>query len=253
MDIFHNLKGQVNSLNIILTLLIVGLIVLNRRKRIAGFVLIGASIVTFLLFSTPFIPSSLIANKESKYPYFDAHQSITLGDDSVFVVVLAGGHTSDDRLSPTSQLSSSSLGRLVEGVRLIQTLPKSTLVTCGPPGVDNTGLAHVYKRSAMDLGLSDQRIRVLEGGNTTHQEAMLFRSAFGDRYPVVVVTDACHMERAMNFFESEGMRAAAAPCNFIIKKENAAFGLGFLPSIENLRMMDKVIHEFFGTVKAAII
>src|SRR5690554_7147958 len=53
------------------------------------------------------------------------------------VVVLGGCHASDATMSPAAQLCTSSLFRLVEGLRILEANPQALLFVSGYKGTDN--------------------------------------------------------------------------------------------------------------------
>lgn len=251
MDLFFNaLKGQVNSLNLIILLSVLAFLFYRTHRRRAGTVLTFFTVALFILFSTNYLPGYLIGRLESQ------HQTFVIGSvnagDHIFIHVLGGGYNLDQKLPALGQLSLGSLGRLCEGIRIHKLLKKSTLVVSGNIASGDASMASVIRKAAISLGVDSLRIEMLEAPATTREEAQVFAERFGSRANVIVVTDAVHMPRAMKFFEEEGIRATAAPTNYLIKKDDNPFDLKWLPSVENFLLMDRVWREFFGSVKAIL-
>ena len=71
------------------------------------------------------IRDRLIEPLEYQYPPFDIE--MTEGQ-ARWVVVLGGGHERDIRLPANSQLSDTTLARLVEGIRVQRLMPTSKLI-----------------------------------------------------------------------------------------------------------------------------
>ena len=249
MDLFFNaLKGQFNSLNFFFILISIAFLLLQvKRKKAAKFVFIFAFIF-FSLTSTAYLPRYLITKMESKFVPFIGDQ-FPHRDDTVFIQSLGGGYTVDPRLEPTGQLSWVSLGRLAEAIRIARMFDKSVLVVSGNIASGGESMASVSRKAAIQLGWEDKRIINLETPATTQQEAIAFTQRFGKKVNLIVVTDAIHMPRAMKFFREQGITPFPAPTNYLIKKDETLFSLGWIPSAENLQLMDRVWREYLGSIK----
>lgn len=252
MDLFLNaLKGQVNTLNILI--LVLGLSVtagiLNKRK--IAKIIFGTAFLFFVLTFTEYLPYYLVHRMESEYPPFDA---TVFSDTSqhIFIHVLGGGYTFDDRLPASAQLSQVSLGRLSEGLRVSNQLRGSKLVFSGWRVSGSESMAVVMKRAAMSLGTDPSRIEVMEEPRTTSEEARSFAETFGRGVTLILVTDAIHMRRAMDSFKRQGVDAHAAPTNYLAREHDNPYRFPWMPSIENPMMMDRVLREWLGNFKTSI-
>lgn len=111
-----------------LALLALGLLV-GRSVRYgkAGRRAVVVATVLILLFSNRFVSFMLLDPLEARFPAVpevEQGQPVPVAiRDCSFVAVLGGGHTEVSGLSATSQLSASSLARIVEAVRLLRILP----------------------------------------------------------------------------------------------------------------------------------
>ena len=250
MDLLLNaLKGQVNSLNlIILVSALAYLFYITHRRRVAAGLAVLA-LALFILFSTNYLPGYLTTRMESQYQAFDSGSYPPTGD-RIFIHVLGGGYNLDPTLPAQAQLSLVTLGRLAEGIRIHNLFKGSALVVSGNIASGDESLASVIRKAAISLGVDSLGIEMLEEPATTREEARIFAKRFGSRANVIVVTDAVHMPRAMKFFEEEGIRAYAAPTYFLIKKDDNPFDLKWMPSADNFLLMDRLWREYFGTVKA---
>jgi uncharacterized SAM-binding protein YcdF (DUF218 family) len=248
-NLFVNaLKGQFNTLNFILLLFLLAFLFHKRNKRILSRVFVVAAIVFFLVASTSYLPQYIVNRMESAFVPFDISGYEPTGD-SVFIHVLGAGYTADDRLPSPAKLSLISLGRLVEGVRICNMIDGSVLVVSGNIASGNVSMAYILRNAAIDMGLDSARIELLESPGTTEEEASAFVDRHGMQSKVIVVTDALHLPRAMKFFKEKGIEGYPAPTNYFIKKDDNPFALRWMPSVENFLLMDRVLREFFGTVK----
>jgi len=253
MDLFSNaIKGQFNTLNFLLLLLVISYLLLRKKRTTASRFMFGFCLFFFVVCSTGYLPGYLINKMENHYPPF-VESGYAVGNDTVYVHALGGGYTADKRLQANGQLSASSLGRLTEAIRVARLYDKSVLVLSGPIASGEESLASVERRAALQLGFDPERIIVLETPVTTQQEAKAFASSIGKEVDLILVTDAVHMKRAMRFFENEHLHPIAAPTNYLIKIDNNPISLKWMPSVENMLMMDRIFREWLGSIKGYIL
>ena len=249
MDLLFNaLKGQFNSLNFFFILIAIAFLLLRIRKKKTSRLVFIFAFIFFSVTSTAYLPRHLITNMESKYVPF-VGEPFPHRDDTLFIQSLGGGYTADPRLEPTGQLSWVSLGRLAEAIRIARMFDKSILVVSGNIASGEESMASVSRKAAIQLGWEEKRIVALETPATTQQEAIAFTDRFGKKVNLIVVTDAIHMPRAMKFFREQGITPFPAPTNYLIKKDETQFSLGWIPSAENLQLMDRVWREYLGSIK----
>lgn len=253
VDLFLNaIKGQANSMNLILFTTILSYLLYKLKRRRTGAAFAIAAFSFFILFSTHYLPGYLVSRMESQYPPFDAGQ-FSIRHDRVYIHVLGGGYTLDERLPASSQLSGAGLGRLSEAIRIYHLLDSSVLVVSGNVASGNESLASVARKAAVSLGIEKNRIEMLDQPSTTLGEARAFANRFGSASAVIVVTDAVHMPRAIKFFKDQGLNPYPAPANYYIKHDDNPFALRWVPSAENFLLMDRVMREFFGEVKGWVV
>lgn len=209
-----------------------GLWLSRRRPRLGrAFVLAGPALLLFL--SSSFGSQWLARPLEQQYP-------VWRGQGAEVIMVLGSGH--DSRISPMAhqQLSDTALARLTEGVRLQRLNPDSTLVLSGWGGQDPTPHAQVAAAAAQTMGVAADLVVTFPTALDTAMEARLFKERFGER-EVILVSSATHMPRVMALFLSQGIKARAAPTDFI-GREAAWWRF----SAENLRTSERALHEYLG-------
>jgi uncharacterized SAM-binding protein YcdF (DUF218 family) len=252
MDLILNaLKGQFNTLNFFLLLLIAGFLFLkfNCQKRAKLCWLMAFLFLTIT--STGYLPGYLTKNVESSYSVFGFALLPNRGD-TVFIHVLGGGYTLDKRLPANSQLSWTSLGRLTEAMRIARHYENSILVVSGNIASGDNTLAQVGKQAAINLGFDSTRIATLNEPATTQAEAEAFVKQFGKQAKLILVTDAIHLPRAMKIFKSLGVDPIPAPANFLIKIDNNPINMMWMPSIDNMQLMDRIFREWLGSLKGYV-
>jgi len=234
---------------------ILGLIVLwaNRRPRL-GKVLVTLGTVLLLLLTLPGISSHFLTPLERRYPallhpeqiYWEGQKS---GASPKWIVVLGGGHRSDPRLPANSQISTATLGRVVEGVRLYKSIPGSKLLLSGGVIFDPVPEAEVMARIAELLGVKPQDIVLESDSRDTADQAAIIAKKIG-REKFILVTSAAHMPRSMALFKKRGLQPIPAPTDFLIKESPGADPGRFFPHASSLRGVETAWHEYLGMVWA---
>lgn len=214
---------------------------INWAKRFKIFFIIWLSVI----FLTP-VPKILIFYKERLYPPINVNSLNSL-TERTNVLILGAGKTSDPALSYLSQLSETELSRLTEGIRVYKILKSATIITSGDIGrYSRTTQALVAASAAVELGVSPSDTAQLGSTKNTEDEAAAYVERFGDTAPLVLVTSAIHMPRAMYLFRKLGINPIPSPTNYLIKIEPEAPKNWWLPSVAKLSLMKVVIHEYVG-------
>lgn len=171
-------------------------------------------IVLFLIVSTPLIPVIIINSLEDRYEPL-AVEGLQDREAVYHIIVLGGGHGFDERLPANSLLSHNALGRLVEGMRLHRRLPNSKLVLSGSTSTPGkTTQAEMLQQTASMLGVEKNSILTQKEPVNTWQEAEIYAKHYGNTYPVILVTSATHMSRAMMSFKKFGVDPIPSPTNY---------------------------------------
>ncbi len=205
------------------------------------------SLFAFYLLTTPFFPYLLIRQLEDSFEPLSLSKLDTLR--FYHIIVLGAGHGYDDRLPANSLLELAALGRLCEGIRIINHLPKSRLITSGFSASHRTPQAIVLKQAAILLGVDSTRIFAQTEPSNTSEESQFYYQRFGKDTTLIVATSAVHMPRAMMLFEKRGVKAIAAPTNYIIKRQNPISWHAFIPNMQYFGIMQQTLHEYVGYIK----
>jgi len=231
-------------------LLVAGLLLMRRpRRQRLGRGLIIAAVGLLVVLSNQFVSTRIVRPLEDRYP---AIPEIAPGSPAPavlagcgFVAVLGGGNSDMAGLSATSQLSSSSLARLVEAVRLLRALPGARLLVSGPgsPGLPAHGT--MLSRGAQSLGVDPARITVIDTALDTEDEAGAVARIAGPSR-VALVTSAWHMPRAAALFRRAGVDFVPCPADFVARVERGHGGSELTCDVESLARSTRGIHEWLG-------
>jgi uncharacterized SAM-binding protein YcdF (DUF218 family) len=238
-------------MSLCLEILILGLFFLwaTKRQRL-GKTLVTLGTVLLLLLSTSFISSGLLTPLERRYPAVLHPEKISWEGHTVeasprWIVVLGGGHVSDPRLPPNSQINETALGRVVEGVRLYKAISGSKLLLSGGRVFDSVPEAEVMARIAVFLGAKPQDILLEPDSRDTADEAEIIAKMIG-REQCILVTSAAHMPRAMALFKKCGLRPIPAPTDYL-DRQSPGFSPGdFFPRAMTLGQVETAVHEYLG-------
>ena len=237
------------------SLLVAGVLLLwlSKRQKL-GKVLVTIGALFLLTLSYGAASNRLLAPLETLYPTYDlwrASDTVRAEQAFAYVVVLGGGHSSDPRLPPSSQLSAASLVRLVEGIRIHREHPGSTLVLTGGTVFDPVPEAETMYALAVQLGVDPADLVAESGSRDTKDQARIIQAMVGDQ-PFVLVTSAAHMPRSMALFRKQGADPVPAPTGHMVKGSAAAkwspSPRDFFPNGTDLRKAEIAIYEYMGIV-----
>lgn len=201
----------------------------------------GIFIIIGIVSTTNVLPNYLVKHYESQVTVCQPQLLDTTS--TYYIHVLGAGYSLDPKLPATSQLESTTLTRLVEGIRIARQLPHYKLVTSAYSKYGLESQASVAKRAAIDLGIPSQNIEMLTTPSNTAEEVEAFVKKFGTTKKVIVVSDALHLPRAVMLYKKAGISAIPAPSNFLIKQgPNDYNGLTF-PSYQSLSLMNNYFRE----------
>jgi len=230
-------------------ILFLGLIVLwFSRKQKTGKVVVSLGVALLATLSYDAVSDALLRPLEYHY---DSPGNLEELSDAKWVVVLGGDHISDSRVPITSQISGSSLVRLIEGIRLHKLLPGSKLILSGGAGFDPVPNAKVMADVAMAIGVDGKDLILEPVSRDTMDEARLIQKIVGgDRF--ILVTSASHMPRAVPLFKKLGMKPVPAPTGHQVRERQGMSPGMFFPSADNLQKAETAFHEYLGSVWAKI-
>jgi len=241
---------QANIISILIWMALLALVLRRYKKRKAATVVFIFTVVIFYAFSTAWLPRYLAYRMEIQYPPLKELPRFNK-NEKIYIHLLGSGYQTDNRLPATAKLSLVAQGRFLEALRLFRAIPNSVLV-CSADGPANTETqAMIARAAAIEMGADSSRILALTTPSTTKEEAEDLAKAVGTSANVIVVTDAIHMPRAISFFKKAGFSPVPAPANF--KALNGSVGVSYKwwPSDENIYITNRLLHEYFASVKAA--
>ena len=237
---------------LVLLVCLVGLLYWRKKVFLARSTGVFA-VFFFYLISIQATGNFFASKLENQYPSYQKQKNEIVD----YVLVLGSGHNSDSSQPISSLLSSSSLKRLVEGIRVYRLNPGSKLLLSGYPGRDKISHAQALKKVSQHFGVPESDM-ILAGGVKDTREEALHWANLAKAKTLVVVTSASHMPRSMYLFQQvkkdEGLtlRLISAPTDYMSHKNTNLLWRDWFPSGHNIYNVERVWHEYLGLLWAKL-
>ncbi len=223
----------------LLLLAIIGLLLWQKRPRIARLLLV-ASVSLLWLLSSPFFSMMLLHTLEGTPHALDTDQ-----DRAEAIVVLGGGTYSNAPEYGKDTVSEASLSRLRYAAKLYRETGKPILVTGGNP-VGNLTSEGQQMKQALEEEFNIPVRWVEDRSDNTRENAYLsheiLKSAGINR--VYLITHAWHMPRSVVAFKRAGFEVIPAPTNYSTHFQTSL--LSYLPDAGALSVSRIFMHEMIG-------
>jgi len=235
-----------------LELIWVGLVFMwVRPQRKVGKWLMMSGVLTLTLLSFYPISHRLLQPLESQYSPLLIRsavegQAFAKSHQVKWIVVLSGGYMKEPGLPLVSQLSSSSVLRLVEGIALYRYVPGVKLLVSG-----GTEEAELMSQFALSFGVSAKDL-VSESNSRDTKDQAQFIAHIVDQEPLVLVTEASHMPRSMALLRKQGLSPIAAPVGHRVRLVTQYQWWKVFPSAESLKIAERAAYEYLGLAWAMV-
>ena len=232
----------VEPYNLAVVLLLGALILwrLKRGRRLRrALVICAASLV--LVFGSGPVANLLL------YPLETAHARPASLPRSPGAIIVLGGFTDDPRDNPNFYELTEAADRFVEGVRLAHSFPGARLVISGG---SSAVIYRFYKEGAvlgslaLDMGLPARQVLVDSESRNTHENALHSKRLLATvKGPLVLITSAAHMPRAVACFDKVGVEVVPWPVDY--RRTGSGPG-SWLPKPATLERSNVALHEYAG-------
>jgi len=229
-------------MSIILIFIFLALVFHKTKPNLSFKCLLSALVLLFMSAMPPISDKFMLAIEENFEPFIRSSSPID------YIVVLGGWHQHNDSLPVTSQLNVNSLQRVVETLRISNIHPEARIITSGSAAGNTSSNAEIVKQSLVLLGIAENKIITENFPRDTEEEAQLIsQRVHGAK--VILVTNADHMLRAVNYFKTQGVDVIPAPTGYWIKspdsKKNWTY---YFPSSEKLQQTTIAWYETLGLI-----
>ncbi|MFT4869474.1 MAG: uncharacterized SAM-binding protein YcdF (DUF218 family) [Colwellia sp.] len=229
-------------INIVLLLLIFALVVHGKKPK-RSIKSISAALVILLISAFPPFSDRVMTAIENDYPpYVKSNVPID------YIVVLGCGHNTNAELPVTSQLKTCSLQRMVEALRIYQIHPEARIITSGYAGHNSVSNAETVKQSLVLLGVPAQKIITENFPKDTEEAAELIAPRVQGTQ-IILVTNADHMPRSIEYFHEKGIDAIAAPTGYWVRSPQSSKSWPhYMPSSKKLEQSTIAWYESLGMI-----
>lgn len=225
-----------------LLLLLVSFIFLLKNSYKRAKIFLALALLWFMLLSSQVISNLLLMPLENTY------EALLDTPQVKYILVLGNAHTTNEKLSITSQLNPTSINRLVEGIRHYKNLQNAKLIVSGYGGSDVNSHAIMQEKLAISLGVKKEDIIRQDTPQDTLDEARELKKIVKNE-PFILVTSASHMPRSVALFKKEGLNFIPAPTNH---KTSWNISPDSLFNSNNFYKSDIAMHEYLGLLYAYI-
>lgn len=244
-----------------LLLLIGGQLYARRHFLISKIIAFGVLLIWYLLSLSP-VASLLVEPLENQFPKY-TNQAVS------YIIVLGGYHHSDERKPISSLLSTVSLMRLTEGIRIYRLNAGAKLLLSGYKGRDKISNAEAMAKVAGALGVPSADIILATNTKDTGEEAQHWAQYLvnessamddqNDKKPIMtaLVTSASHMPRALFWFrdylaKQPKIKIVPAPTAYMTGAKTGLSWRSFVPSANALQVTEAAWHEYLGIIWARL-
>ncbi len=223
----------------LLVLAIVGLLLWQKRPRIARLLLV-TSVSLLWLFSTPFFSMLLLHTLEGEPRPLNVQQ-----DQAEAIIVLGAGTYFNAPEYGGDTVSETGLSRLRYAATLHRETGKPILVSGGTPRSNQLSEGQQMKQ-VLEQDFKTPVRWVEERSDNTRQSAQLSKILLqqANINRIYLVTHAWHMPRSVATFERAGFEVIPAPTRYSTQLQTNL--LSFLPDAEALRDSRIFMHEMIG-------
>lgn len=219
-------------------ILIIGLILLWKAKIKAAKIVLTCGVVSFVICSHAPLRFGLFGLLEEA--------PVKINQPYQYVVVLGAKTFYRPGYPISSQLSSSLMTRMMEGVRLVHENPLSFLIVTGN-GTGKVPEATLMYEAALAMGIHKERIIVEKESMNTKDHPLYLKGILKDK-PFVIVTSAYHMGRAIQNFQAHGLTPIPMSTDYINKQATPYSLDNLIMRGENFSALDRWFSEMYSRI-----
>lgn len=224
-------------------LLIVAGLLLIKRARLSGLLLVGSGVVSLWLLSTAVVSSLLLLSIEDS-PHIDIEN--IPADKPVAIVVLGAGHDDTSIEYGVSTPTDGGLVRLHYAANLHRRTQLPVLLTGGPMNEQQNIHSEILAQSLQDqFRISAKWLE--RKSATTWQNALYSAEILSDEgiSDILLVTHSYHMRRSVHLFKLAGFNVLPAPTQLGSQYDWRNWQY-WLPNSQALDLSSKVLYEYVG-------
>lgn len=242
--------GLFMPLSIIVALFFLSILVKNASIRKIAF---RSALILLILFTNEYLANVVMSKWEYQYVSSNDIEHYEIG-------IVLTGIAKPSRVPYDRPEFNKGADRLLHAIRLYnQGKLKKILITGGKAslrGEDITPESHLLKEAAISFGVCSEDIILEDNANNTYENALysaeiLRRPIFRNK-PVLLITSAFHMRRAIGCFEKQGVFCDVFPTDYYTSTINVNPFNNFYPSPGALQIWNVLFKEIIGITVYAI-
>lgn len=168
--------------------------------------------------------------------------------------IVLGGMVSFDK-NRNGYLNSAS-DRLIETYVLYRTgMIKKIIVAGGSVKKDRPAESPFLYKKLVQLGADKADIIIEHQSRTTYENALYTRKILDSLHlakPLVLITSALHMPRAMQTFQNAGIEVIPYPANYVVLNKKFAWTAYIIPDLPTIISWNMLMKEMVGTLAYTI-
>lgn len=182
-------------------------------------------------------------------PLINGLQEVKIQDlpSNANILVLGGGCRQSNDDNPAERLSDPSLRRAIEGFRIWKARPDAQLIFSGTDWSRDCNIADIAARMVASWNADTAKILQLNPVRNTREEAVLYLKNYGNDKPLILVSSAIHIPRAVRNFKSKGIKVIPAPVDFPMHHDKFRFS-DVLPDAGNFQKCSAVWIEWMANL-----
>jgi uncharacterized SAM-binding protein YcdF (DUF218 family) len=221
-----------------------------RRGRLARSSAWAVAAALAYVLSVPALMTSVAAwlERQSPVPSAESVQRHAR-DREPHIVVLSGGWFRLTHNGYVVVMGTDSWERTLAGVRLWRQAGGRLYFTGAPLPDRNDSVAREMAEVARQMGVPSEQIGIEEQSKNTRENVAQTARMFGlgPGTPVVLVTSAIHMPRALAAARAVGWNVLPYPCDF--RADTNLDWRSFIPSNEGPTSLEGLLHELLGLLQ----
>ncbi len=222
------------------------------RGRRSGVRWIFAGFLIFVLTSIGIGFPRALYHLERIYPSFSELEAMTKHYPQLpsarWIVVLGAGSFEYPEGSPVCKLPPLAVSRVVEAIWLHHRLPHTKILFCGGSVFNQSIEAEVMAGLAKELGVDKKDLDLETKSQDTADQAKAVALRLG-KGPILLVTSAWHLPRAVYLFKAQGIDVIPVPANFDTHYPPARFQIPLpFPSSESVGASETITKQALGSV-----
>jgi len=236
--------GWTSPLSLSLLIIGLGIIMLLANHRRRALFCITSGWLALLVLAMPPVADWWLAPREQ------AIAITAVPTQPIKAVVVLGCSFEVIHGAPASSwLTRCAARRVLQGVIEWQRHPDTLMVFTGGNGYSPT-IAESMATVALELGVPPAQVRTLTNAPDTAAEAAGIAKMIDG--PVMLVTSASHMQRALGYFQAAGVAVIPSPADHLASPDYYRNWYGYSPKAEQLIKAERAWYEQLGLLWQAL-